>query len=243
MFTVGPTFFSGGGVVGDHLAGDGLTTLQTTFAGGSSVDLSPYARGVGTNSDPVQVVVSDGKLTIFNGGGLNRSLSWGGNNLGRLPNTGYTAEFFVRIVESSVNPASSANALVSLAAWNMANSRLGMNGFSGGINPYFTEALAWYSYTGPEDIFVKFAAYTHVAFVSDNTTNGSVLVYIAGQRVVNYAPGSLQLTAPYSGAFSFGSTNGASLTTEFSGVRIRHAQMYAGASFTPPTSPAAWGPP
>lgn len=41
MFTVGPTFFSR--PVGDHPEGDGLTRLQTTFAGASADDISGFA--------------------------------------------------------------------------------------------------------------------------------------------------------------------------------------------------------
>lgn len=242
MFTVGPTFFAA--AVGDHPPGDGLTALQTSFDGGDSTDLSPYARGAGSNSDPATVVVSNGELTIFNGGLLNRSLSWSGAALGRLPNTGYTAEFFMRAVETVVNPGSMSEQLAGVDPWAIAASKLGMNGFNGVINPYFVESLAYYSHTGPEDIFAKFSSYIHVAFVSDNSTNGHVDVYIDGQRVVNYNPAfTLQKPAPYNGSFLLGGVNGGSLTTKFSGVRVRHAKMYTGASFTPPTSPVAWGPP
>lgn len=241
MFTVGPTFFSR--PVGDHPEGDGLTALQTTFAGASSVDLSPYARGAGTNSDPVQVVVSANELTINLGGSLNRSLVWSGASLARLPNTGYTAEYFVRLIETSVNPGSSASQIAQVDGWNIAINRFGFNGFSGGINAYIAESTAWYGYASTVDAFVKFGSYVHVAYVCDNSTNGNVQVYIDGVRVVNYSSGALTKTAPYTGTIVLGGVCGATVQAKFSGVRVRHAEMYTGASFTPPTSPADWGPP
>lgn len=241
MFTVGPTFFSR--TLGDHPEGDGLTTLQTAFAGGVSTDLSPSARGAGTNTDAVQVRVGTGQLEIDLGGGFNRSLSWSGASLARLPNTGYTAEFFVRFIETVSNPGSSASQLAQVTAWNLAVSRLGMNGYSGGINAYVAESTPAYGYTSTDDIFVKFGPYVHVAHVCNATTNGDLRVYIDGQRVVNYAPGSLQIGSPYNGAIVLGGVCTSSLRAQFSGVRVRHAEMYTGASFTPPTSPADWGPP
>ncbi len=240
MFTCGPAFFSQSG---DHPAGDGLTALQTTFDGGSSVDVSPYARGAGTNSDPVQVVVGTGEVTINLGGSLNRSLSWSGNSLARLPNTGYTVEYFARFIETVANPASSASQLAQITAFNIAVCRLGMNGFSGGINAYVAESTAWYGYTSVADIFTTFGPYIHVAHVCDASANGDVRVYINGVRVVNYVGGALTVASPYVGTIVLGGVCGASLQAKFSGVRVRHAQMYTGASFTPPVSPAVWGPP
>ncbi len=242
MWSIPAPFYST--VAGDHPPGDGLTALQTAFAGGVSTDLSPYARGAGTNTDAVQVRVGTGQLEIDLGGGFNRSLSWSGASLARLPNTGYTAEYFVRFIETVNNPGSSASQLAQVTAWNLAVSRLGMNGHSGGINAYIAESTANYAFTSTDDIFVKFGPYVHVAHVCNTSTNGDVRVYIDGQRVVNFIPGaSIQASSPYTGTIVLGGVCTSSLRAQFSGVRVRHAQMYTGASFDPPVSPADWGPP
>lgn len=240
MFTCGPALLTQ--LQGDHPPGDGLTALQTAFAGASSVDLSPYARGAGTNSDPGTVVVSDGELTVAIGGSVERSLSWSGSNLARLPSTGYTAEYFVQAVETSVNPVSAMSRGAHIDGFNTAIARLSFNGFSGGINALVLEALAWFSYTGG-DFFTVLASPTHIALVSDASGNGQMRMYLAGTQVAIYNSGPVTKVSPYTGSVTLGGISSASATLKFKGVRVRHAQMYTGTTFTPPTSPAAWGPP
>jgi len=240
MFTTGPTFFAP--LSGDHPAGDGLTALQTAFAGGSSVDLSSYARGAGTNSDGANVIVTEGELTTVVGGSAERSLSWTGSNLARLPSTGYTAEYFVQVIESSANPASNMSRGAHIDAFNTAIARLSFNGFSGGINALVLESLAWFAYTGG-DIFTVLATSTHLALVSDASSNGQMRMYLAGVQVASYTVGPITKTAPYTGTVVLGGFSAAGATLKFRGVRVRHAEMYTGASFTPPASPSVWGPP
>lgn len=238
---VGPTFFSR--ALGDHPEGDGLTALQTTFAGGSSVDLSPYARGAGTNSDGATVVVSANELTVAIGGSVERSLSWTGNSLARLPNTGYTAEFFVRMIETSVNPASQMSRGAHIDSFNAAINRLSMNGFSGGINALVLESLTHFAYTSTTDIFTILAGYKHIAFVMAAGNPAPMRAYLDGVQVAASSSADYTKTAPYTGSIVLGGFSAASATLKFSGVRVRHAEMYTGASFTPPASPTVWGPP
>ena len=146
------------------------------------------------------------------------------------------------MIESSLNPASSMSRGAHIDGFNTAIARLSFNGFSGGINALVLESLAWFAYTGG-DIFTALSTPTHLALVSDASFNGQMRMYLAGVEVASYTVGPVTKTAPYTGTVALGGFSAAGATLKFKGVRVRHAEMYTGASFTPPASPDAWGPP
>lgn len=247
MFQVGPTFFSR--ALGDHPEGDGLTKLQVTFAGGSTTDESAFAVGAGTevSSAGANVVATAGLLTVKLSGAVSNYHTWSKNGLGRLPNTAFTCEVFVRAEEFDANPSSS-GFFIELDAFGMAASRVGFNGFAAGRNDVTAYATAWYGYTGTVDIFdasVLGGTMHHIAWVCNATANGDLRVYIDGVLRATYNVGSIQKTAPYLGELKLGGVGAAFNQTNFyfAGARIRHAEMYTGSSFTPPASTADWGPP
>lgn len=247
MWSIPAPFYSR--VAGDHPPGDGLTMFQVTFPGGSTTDESAFAVGVGSevSSAGANVVTSPGVLAVKLSNNVANYHTWSKNGLGRLPNTGFTCEVFVRAEEFDANPTGS-GFFVELDAFNMAASRLAFNGFSASKNTLRAYATAWYDYSNTVDIFdasVLGGTYHHVAWVCDSTFNGDLRVYINGALVVTYNAGSIQKTSPYLGELKLGGFGAAFNQTNFyfAGARIRHAEMYTGASFTPPSSPASWGAP
>jgi len=237
MFAIGPTLFSS--ARGDHTPNDGLTRLQTVFAGGSSADVSSYALGPGVNTGGT---VHAGRYEITQDSATLRALSWQDATLGRVVNTGHTVEFFVRVTEITVNPPSAVQfAAADLA--NMSPTTFMVNGFISGKNTLAALALpGWYSSIA-DTVDVYTGQYHHVALVWD--TAGQYSAYLRGQRIVTF-PGTGD--KGYAGGVGYvylGNTGAAGQSTkfEFSGVRVRRAQMYSGASFVPPTSPDDWGPP
>lgn len=242
---IGPTFFSR--QIGDHTPGDGLTRLQTAFAGGSSADISQYAIGSGTING--SVAVTDGLLTVTLTALSTNRISWNNNDLRRLNSTALTVEFFVRVVEVTVNHASSIRQYASLdnfdnmddGGGNGGTHEFGVGGYSGGINPFRAQLNTWYSGDTGYDAYG--AGFVHVAYVWDASPTGSLSIYIDGVRVVLQTGGSHWIsgdTILYLGGASPIFTNA---VAEFTGVRVRRAEMYSGASFVPPASPADWGPP
>lgn len=246
MFTSAPPFYSSV-ASGDHPAGDGLTLLQTAFDGAVSDDISSYARGPGTITESAasNVTVYDGYVSCIVVGAVDNNILWSGTDLGRKPSTGYTAEAFLKLIEVTVNPASFFSRFFELNAWNMANSRLGVNGYLAGFNALTAYATAWYTFTDTVDVYTKLTDFVHFAWVCDATANGDLRIYIAGQLVMTYNTGSIQKAAPYSGSIQIGGLNTGvqSAEVQCSGIRIRDAEMYTGSSFSPPGSPADWGPP
>jgi hypothetical protein len=232
---------------GDHPAGDGLTRLQCTFDGASSADISEYALGSGTitESSPTYVDVREGELYIRLSGAVQNQLVWSAAGLGRVPLTGHTVEFFVRAVEIDPNPAFGATMFFDTAAWGMANSRMTFDPVSGGKNVARAYATAWYTYPDTEDLFIRFAADTHVAFVTSADEFADLRVYINGQLLYTSVGTATAVGSPYNGSVTLGGI-GSSVAAEdfyFTGVRVRRAEMYTGSSFTPPASPDDWGPP
>lgn len=233
------TFEIDGAVSGDHPVGDGLTRLQTTFAYGSSIDLSAYAIGSGTNTGGT---VQAGRYEITQDGATYRGLSWTNAGLGRVAGTGHTMEFFVRATEITVNP----TAGVTFAHCDMANmdqTLFFVNGLISSKNTLAAYALpSWFSNTA-DSVDVYTGAYHHVAIVWDAA--GQYSLYFRGIRVVTLAGTGDKGYASGVGSVTLGAIGAAGQSTkfEFGGVRVRRAAMYSGASFTPPTSPAAWGSP
>lgn len=247
MWSIPAPFYSRS--LGDHPAGDGLTKLQVLFAGSSTDDTSAFAVGAGTevSSAGANVVATEGLLTVKLSGAVSNYHTWSKNGLARQPNTGFTCEVFVKAEEFDPNP-SSTGYFIELDAFGMATSRVGFNGYASSRNDLTIYAIAWYSYTSTVDIFnsaVLGSTFHHIAWVCDATANGDLRVYLDGVQVASYSGGSIQKTVPYLGEIRLGGVGAAFNQTNFyfSGLRVRHAEMYTGSSFTPPSSPSAWGPP
>lgn len=226
---------------GDHPAGDGLTRLQVAFTGGSSADVSSFALGTGTLVG-TGVTINNGYLEIVENGAVDRHLSWADDGLGRQSNGAYTLEFFVEpIAVSPLQPASGIQyAIMDIATGTVMN--LYQQGLLGGVNAPAIDWPGLASWGGNYDWFT--GTYHHVAIVADTSNNFSF--YFDGIRPFGIVTGNYNKN--YSGATSavqLGATGGVGVTTtfRFSGIRVRRAVMYSGASFMPPASPAVWGPP
>lgn len=244
MYTCGPMFF--GPPVGDHPPDDGLTRLQVRFAGGSSADESSYAVGSGTISEsaPGNVTLLDGYVSVYSSGATTNYITWSANGLGMVTGEGYTVEFFARVVEVDLNPFGQ-QYFGTANCWNMGASRIGMSGVTGGINPMMVYADTFYSWTDTGvDIYSKLATFKHIAFVVAPGSS-TLRVYVSGVQVVTYPGGATSVNLLYPGSVDCGGVGDSASATrfQFSGVRIRRAEMYTGASFLPPSSPAAWGAP
>lgn len=234
MFMCGPNFFSS--AAGDHTPGDGLTRLQTLFAGASSADVSSYAIGSGTN---IGGTVNNGYYEVQpNAGGFKR-LIYSNAGLGRADNTAHTFEFFVRITEVDVDPVG----LIGLAACdmdNMTGSDWSVNG--GSLNPLAVSAGVWFSWADSVAAYNP-SGYHHIAHVWQANPAGDLAIYVDGVRIVNRAGGGSRVAGtPSLSLGGFGNAGSAS-NFKFTGVRVRRAAMYSGASFAPPLSPADWGAP
>jgi len=237
---------------GDHPAGDGLTRLQCLFAGGSTADVSSYAVGSGVevSSTGANVVATDGLLTVKLSGAVNNYHAWSQNGMGHASGVPHTTEIFVKAEEFDPNPATGSAFFTELDMYNMNASRVAFNGFASSKNTLRAYATTWYNYSGTVDIFdasVLGGTFHHIAWVCNGVSNDNLRVYLDGVLLVTYpaATGLLAKVAPTLGEVKLGGVGAAFNQTNFyfTGVRVRHAEMYTGASFTPPTSPADWGPP
>jgi hypothetical protein len=244
---VGPTFFSP--PIGDHPEGDGLTRLQTAFAGGSSADISSYAIGSGTLFG--DTTVSDGLLTARLVPSVSTQLNYVHPDIGRLDSTALTIEYFFRGVEVTVNPASSVQRLMSMvhvdsmfpSSGSDAAHYMGANGLVSSKNEIVGAAQNWYTWATNTDLYDP-SVFHHVAYVWDASAAGSLSVYFDGVRVAQRDNGGHRSISYPNTTIALGGYSGThSVTVEFKGVRVRRAMMYSGASFTPPAGPEAWGPP
>lgn len=248
MFTAGPTFFSSS--VGDHLPGDGLTRLQVTFAGASAADLSGFGltptRSGGTLGDGYYDV------TISTGGGFNPGISYDDDSLARqATNTALTVEVLLSL--NAYPTANNSSTQTHVYLNNLTSS------MTGGSNPIQMQTLGGFAATNFSQVGAFYANWSapgdktpgllnsvrHFAWVwyTDNT----YAEYYNGVRQAGpSADTSYRLGAPTT-TIRLGSPSASPYWTDFTlrylGLRVRRASMYSGASFTPPSSVAAWGPP
>lgn len=237
---IGPTFFSSPS--GDHPAGDGLTRLQTAFAGASSADISSYAIGSGTNT---LGTVNDGYYAITLSGGLTKTLVWTDAGLAKGQDDPYTFEVFFEADDPYWNPVA-LSSILSAAMFLSAGFNLIINGYGGavpGANELYYEDYinGTHTWAAAVDFFDSTPARHHFAF--SVSAAGVYNVYLDGVRIVGPITGTNFVHT--SGSVQLGGVNSAGdqLDLRYYGVRVRRAEMYTGASFTPPASPAAWGPP
>lgn len=231
MNHVGPTFFSSPS--GDHPPGDGLTRLQVTFAGASSNDLSSFALGPGVNDE---ANLFNGYCRMLFDSNLNqKSLLWSDSDI-ELPSAvaPFTAEFFFQATEVSHSPGDA----VKFAQLTFDNT-----GFDFYVPPYSSGL----SYTrlrvvqaGFADVDCATTVYDmlhHVALVNRSTGTD---IYLDGVRVI-------AARAPYwtgsVGTLQLGGAGRGDTQVDYYGCRVRYAEMYSGASFTPPAGVEAWGAP
>lgn len=236
---IGPTFFSS--PIGDHPAGDGLTRLQTAFAGASSADLSQYAIGSGGNNGGT---LGEGYFEIVQSSATFKALAYENVGLKMQNGVAHTVEYFFEAFETTSNPPSQcAIQQHKVTLMNVPFTRI--NGYSGGINNVSWSAVPTdegFAQINASPAVDVFGSTHHVAFVHD--TAGALSIYYDGVRQLDawglWDGDGTSSPYVYLGATGIG---GQTITIRFYGVRVRRAAMYSGASFTPPASPAAWGPP
>lgn len=218
---------------GDHPAGDGLTRLQVTFAGASSNDLSSYANGPGTNDE---ATLYDGYCRmLFDSNANPKSLSWSDADIA-LPSatSSWTAELFFLATEISHSPGDAVK--VAQLTFNSTGFDFYIPSYSGGLS--YTKLRIVQSGFGDVDCTTTvYGTLHHLAFV--NRTAGTD-IYLDGVRVITarapYYSGSL-------GTLQLGGIGRGDTQVDYYGCRVRAAEMYSGASFTPPSSTADWGAP
>jgi hypothetical protein len=248
MPNVGPTFFSS--PIGDHPEGDGLTLLQTTFAGSSTADVSSFAIGTATVVEPVagRVEATEGNLKVRLLSSADAYASWTNASFLILPNVEWTAEIFVSVTGyqpkgtfTLARPIGQQDfAVVSSGAY---APTLVAEGIAGGVNNFYTLQSGDYVY-GTDMLTSNPSPVHHIAFIKREGTGASIDVYYNGVRIGQdkfWSASGATATIKLGG---FGSGTDTGWDFDFKGVRVRQAQMYPDvASFTPPASPAAWGPP
>jgi hypothetical protein len=235
MPNVGPTFFSS--PVGDHPEGDGLTLFQTTFAGSSTADVSSFASGSAVITGGQYQTLSDGNLRISHYLGFpNISKAvWSSPNFNITSGNDWTLEIMLSVSGIPARPPKGCR----------------MGGLSFG---YYTPTLGisvttstFYTQQGGEyrsgtDILAP-PTIQHLAFIARSPPGHAVDVYQNGVRI---AQDQYWIATGTNGTIQLGEYANENQTwnLDFKGVRVRRAQMYPDvASFTPPASPAAWGPP
>lgn len=233
--------------IGDHEPGDGLTRLQTAFFEADSSDISSYAIGPGSIAGVVNVSPDQMEATIV--GSTVSALSWDNADLGRVANTGHTFEYFFRAVEVTVNPTASTQGFVSIdnidnlddGGVDGGRHLLGYNGYSGGINQMVAAMTSQYLWSSGVDVFKT--GFTHVAYVYDDSAAGDLNIYVDGVRVVTIAGAGHRLTGVTNLRLGGATFPGNTCKVQITGVRVRRAAMYSGASFSAPSGPHVWGAP
>jgi hypothetical protein len=248
MFTVGPTFFSR--PLGDHPEGDGLTRLQTTFAGASADDISGFAVPASVNGG----TLGDGYYDVAIGVGesTTKGVTYSSTGIARQASgQALTVEVFLSLQyypegdngdgQTHVN----LNNLTSNMTGGNYPIRIATKGGVGNTNyAQYGQGYANWDQTG-DPAPGLLTSIRHLAWVwySDNT----YAMYYNGVRQAAPAADSSYLLGAPTPFVLLGSPSNSYYWTNFVmryyGVRVRRASMYSGATITPPASPADWGPP
>jgi len=242
MAVIGPTFFSSPSGGGDHPPGDGLTRLQTAFAGASSADISIYAIGSGTNTGGT---VHDGYYEVDINSGSLKNLAWVNSGLAKNTGQKYTFEIFFEVIEVTGNR-NSAVGLFDAVMFLTAGMQASMNGYGGAVPlanefAYSDTINGGHTYVGSTDLPASSPAIHH--FALSVAADATYSVYLDSSRILGPVAGTD--FAHTSGSVSIGgvSASGESTRLKVYGVRVRRDQMYTGASFVPLSGPEVWGPP
>lgn len=235
MAVIGPTFFSS--PVGDHPAGDGLTRLQTVFAGASSADISQYLIGSGTNDE---MTVSDGSANAVFDSNLNpKSLVYSDVGISQISDDApLTYEMFWVATLDTPSPQSPGDAIKFAQFTTHLN---GIDFYIRGV-PNDTDILIIQS--GFTTVTVTaghaYGTQNHLALV--NRSTGVMDIYLNGVRVVTGRNDNTTLAGL--GTMQLGGVGRGDTRVTYYGARVRRAEMYPdSATVTPPLNPAAWGPP
>ena len=234
MFTVGPTFFS---ALGDHAPSDGLTRLQTLYAGASAADVSSFAIGAGTTSGLTTVAGSESGIMD----GTLRYRLWDADMGLTNRSDPYTFEFFFNADIIDVSPGNA----IKIAQFTLK---------TGGVSFYLTSNA--YAPNGARnididmtahglgDVYVPCEAYDgtkHHIVMTNKTGAGLSDIYVDGARQVSDADFGAGIGV--TSQLQLGSNSNGDTRVTYYGVRVRRAVMYTGASFARLSGPEAWGPP
>ena len=225
MFSIAPPFWC---------QSDYLTRLQTDFAGSSSADQSFYAIGSGTTVGTVTVYA--GYLEVILDSTTTKTLSWSDASMELTGSTNLCAEFLVTLEETTANPPSGVK-FAQLTFGSSGGIDFQINGYGGAVTGNeFQINESGSIYSGTTD--AAFSPTDHHFAVQFRST-GVFDIYIDGSRVVTSRAytGGANHTVQLGGSGTAGQT----VTCKFTGVRVRRADVYSGASVTPPSSPADWG--
>ena len=233
MFAVGPTFFSN---PGDHPAGDGLTIFQTAFAGGVSNDISVSNLGAGVELGPGIKAAGYYEADFDAVSTFNRGIVWYADaDLSLGTGNPLTCEMFFTCIELVSNPASSGK--IFQLQFGTPILDVYLQPFTGSINPigFAYGGTTFSSTTDAFDIVIRHLAMVYrPSNTLDTYLDGTRLHTLSG--TAGAADGQIQMggsNTVYADRWRM----------QYRGGRVRRAEVYSGASFTPPASPAAWGPP
>ena len=230
--------------LGDHTAGDGLTIFQTAFASAVRDDISVSNLGAGTelgtalgdvDYDGYHESLFDADVTAP------RGVIWYADaDLSLGSGEPLTCEMFFEMIE--VNPNVNSQGKIFQLQFGNKTLDVYLYPYSGGINPlHFSTGTA--THTTVDDAYASgiTPGFHHIAMVY--RTSNLMDVYYDGLRIITgdsfagFATGQIQMGGSNTSGYS------TRWTTRYYGGRVRRAEMYSGASFTPPSSSAAWGPP
>lgn len=225
---------------GDHTPGDGLTIFQTSFASAVSNDVSVsnlgagVELGAGTKVNGYYTADFDAVTTTL------RGIIWyADTDLSLGAGEPLTCEVFFTCIELEPDVASSGK--IFQLKFGNATLDVYMRPFSGGINP-IQLCFSGTCVTTTTDVYSTgiTPGFHHLATVYRSTN--LVDAYLDGVRVIE----GFSFAGDSTGQIQMGG-EGVSYANRwrmrYNGGRVRRAAVYTGASFTPPTGPAAWGSP
>ena len=229
MPSVGPTFFSS-----PTTTGDGLTRLQTLFAGASSADTSDYSIGSGTLSN---MTLSDGYCEgLFDSNITAKTLVYTDVGISQVSDAApLTYEIFWKATLDTPSPQSPGDVI------KFAQFTTHLNGIDFCIRgvPNDTDILIIQS--GYVTVTVTaghaYGTQNHLALV--NRSTGVMDIYLNGVRVVTGRDDATTLAGL--GTMQLGGIGRGDTRIRYYGARVRREEVYPDdASFTPPAGPESW---
>ena len=221
---------------GDHAINDGLTRLQTLFAGASSADVSEYLIGSGTNDE---ATLYDGYASLlFDSNANPKSLVYSDVGLALLTDvSSLTYEIFFTSSLDTPSPQSPGD-LIKFAQFT-----LHQHGLDFFIKAIPDDDDIRIVQTGYVDVVVTsahtYGVQNHLALV--NRSTGVMDVYLNGVRVIEARDNGTARAG--SGTLQLGGIGRGDTRIKYHGARVRRAEMYSDASFSAPAGPEAWGNP
>jgi hypothetical protein len=233
MFTCGPTFFS---------SGVGTTLFQCTFAGGSTNDVSSFAIGPATLIGASKITASAGNLAILQDTNTLTAAYWNNASFLMGPDS-WCLEFMFALVASPAHPTTSDQKIGQVSMGAFIGDMYMAAESPASVNKFYWRSDGGSTYYTAGDMLGAPSFIHHFAIINrpDGGPN-TVDIYYDGVRIAqNLFRSSSTAHLMQLGAQGVVPT---SLTLNFKGVRVTAAQVYSDtATFTPPVSPADWGPP